>query len=368
MVINCELCHAALEVPDSLADGQPVRCPYCHCRFVYASRGREGTEDGEAAGQSSTAQTSIDGSAELWATVLPFCRHVLSSWVSAWKSMFDFGGRMPRREYLEFIVFQLLGMALLFHFIGKNSVVRDNLVSALLPPVRWIMLFTLISATVRRLHDMNRSGKWLLLLLIPIAFDPVRNWLPWIAFGVVVGVGLIRTRDEGNTYLPLQSIRWPQAALILILALGVLMTLFQGSLIERVGTVRECDETEQYCKLKEWYNYQLDYNGLRETRFTDQDGTATLFLRDDGGESVVIQYMYGYGGMIGCSRSLRGGFAEDLIKVRLFIENYEKYEARLLIENYEKNEKRKTEKRYRESLDRVLKSGGVLSRRRSISE
>ncbi len=241
MIINCESCHAALEVPDSLADGQPVRCPYCQCRFIYVSRGRKETEGGDETRQSSAEQTPIDGSAELWTFVLRCCRHILNSWVSAWKSMFDFGGRMPRREYLEFIVFQLLGMVLLFHFIGKNSVVRDNLVSALLPPVRWIMLFTLISATVRRLHDMNRSGKWLLLLLIPIAFDPVRNWLPWIAFGVVVGVGLIRTRGEGNTYSPLQSNRWPLVALILILALGALIQFLTSMVNESVRSERKCD-------------------------------------------------------------------------------------------------------------------------------
>lgn len=241
MIIKCESCNAELEVPDSLADGQPVRCPYCHCRFIYASRGREETggssEDdrgSEGSRQSLAEQTPVDGSAELWAFVSRFGRHILSSWVSAWKSMFDFGGRMARREYLEFIVLQLPGMALLFRFIGENSVL-------LLPVVRWIMLFTLISATVRRLHDMNRSGKWLLILIIPIAFAPVRNWLPWIAFGVVVGVGLIRTRGEGNTYSPLQSNRWPLVALILILALGALIQFLTSMVIESVRSERKCD-------------------------------------------------------------------------------------------------------------------------------
>ena len=236
MVINCESCHAELEVPDSLADGQPVRCPYCHCRFVYASHGREengGSSEGdrgsEDAKKSSVEQTPVDGSAELWASVLPFCRHVLSSWILAWKSMFDFGGRMARRVYLEFIVFQLLGMALLFHFLGKNSVVRDNLVrdnlvSALLASVLWIMLFTLISATVRRLHDMNRSGMWLLCLLalIPIVFavGTVKFW--FLCLTLLVVIGLIRARDESNAYLPLRSIRRPLVVLILILSIRIL--------------------------------------------------------------------------------------------------------------------------------------------------
>lgn len=337
MIIKCESCNAELEVPDSLADGQPVRCPYCHCRFIYASRGREETggssEDdrgSEGSRQSLAEQTPVDGSAELWAFVSRFGRHILSSWVSAWKSMFDFGGRMARREYLEFIVLQLPGMALLFRFIGENSVL-------LLPVVRWIMLFTLISATVRRLHDMNRSGKWLLILIIPIAFAPVRNWLPWIAFGVVVGVGLIRTRGEGNTYSPLQSNRWPLVALILILALGALIQFLTSMVIESVRSERKCDAQmtdvknvirQQYENTKEWYNQQLDYNGLREILFTNPDGMATLVFQSDDGQSVHITYMYGCGGMIEYSRSLQKGFAQDLIKARMFIENYEKNEKR----------------------------------------
>ena len=229
MIIKCESCNAELEVPDSLADGQPVRCPYCHCRFIYAAHGHKETECGEGTRQSSAEQPPIDGSTELWATVLPFGRHILNSWVSAWKSMFDFGGRMARREYLEFIVFQLLGMAPLFHFLGKNSVVRDNLVSdnlvsALLASVLWIMLFTLISATVRRLHDMNRSGMWLLclLVLIPIGFaaGTVRFW--FLCLTLLVVIGLIRARDEGNAYLPLRSIRWPLVVLMLILSIRIL--------------------------------------------------------------------------------------------------------------------------------------------------
>ena len=56
MVINCESCHAELEVPDSLADGQPVRCPYCHCRFVYTPRGHEENGEGEDAKKSSAEQ------------------------------------------------------------------------------------------------------------------------------------------------------------------------------------------------------------------------------------------------------------------------------------------------------------------------
>lgn len=136
---------------------------------------------------------------------------------------------MARREYLEFIVFQLLGMALLFHFLGKNSVVRDNLVSdnlvsALLASVLWIMLFTLISATVRRLHDMNRSGMWLLCLLalIPIGFavGTVKFW--FLCLALLVVIGLIRARDEGNAHLPFRSIRWPLVVLMLILSIRIL--------------------------------------------------------------------------------------------------------------------------------------------------
>lgn len=55
---------------------------------------------------------------------------------------------------------------------------------------------------------------------------------------------------------------------------------------------------------------------------------ATLVFQSDGGQSVHITYMYGCGGMIEYSRSLQKGFAQDLIKARMFIENYEKNEKR----------------------------------------
>lgn len=336
MVINCESCHAALEVPDSLADGQPVRCPYCHCRFIYASRVSEKTGEGEDAKQSSARQTPVDGSAELWAAVLPFCRHVLSSWVSAWKSMFDFGGRMARREYLEFAVFHFLAMTLFRYSVGGNFGAIGNSVSGLMFFFFWIMLFTLISATVRRLHDMNRSGLWLLILIpIGLSLGTVKFW--FLCLALLVVIGLLRTRDKGNAYSPLKSILGPLVALVLIPSLT-------SRVIERVLLpVKKCDvkmtkETkttdvtdarrQQYANTKEWYNYQLDYNGLREILFTDDRiSAATLVFQGDGGQSVHISYMYGCD-VIQYSRSLQKGFARDLIKARMFIENYEKNEKR----------------------------------------
>ena len=36
MIINCELCGQEIEVPDGLADGQHVRCPYCEGKFLFS--------------------------------------------------------------------------------------------------------------------------------------------------------------------------------------------------------------------------------------------------------------------------------------------------------------------------------------------
>lgn len=54
----------------------------------------EETRDGEDTKQSSTEQKPVDGSAELCATVLPFCRHIVNFWALVWKSMFSFVGKI----------------------------------------------------------------------------------------------------------------------------------------------------------------------------------------------------------------------------------------------------------------------------------
>jgi uncharacterized membrane protein YhaH (DUF805 family) len=81
----------------------------------------------------------------------------------AWKKYAAFGGRSGRQEYLYFVLFNMLAYILLSIVagaIGKVGAILLGLyaVAAFLPG--W-------AAAVRRLHDTNRSGWWLLISPIP---------------------------------------------------------------------------------------------------------------------------------------------------------------------------------------------------------
>lgn len=315
MVINCESCNAELEVPDSLADGQPVRCPYCHCRFIYAPRGCEETSGGEDAGQSSAEQTPVDGSAELWAFVFRLGRHVLSSWVSAWKSMFDFGGRMPRRDYLEFVVFQFFMVEVVCFLLGKCGIffLEHNLDFFFYSTffVDWIMLFPLVSAAFRRFHDANRSGRLLLLfspfllradsMPVGLAYWSYKvvwgfSWhdLLWIAFFVVIGMQ--RTRSIDNAYLPLQSIRWP------LVAFACMMLIPASKVIERMRSTEEAEkqiavEKEKAARQIAEYLRNIPYTTLAWTMIDN----GVYIVNTDGPADAQIMLVYSMGRLVDCN-------------------------------------------------------------------
>ncbi|MEM1161644.1 MAG: DUF805 domain-containing protein [Pseudomonadota bacterium] len=88
--------------------------------------------------------------------------------MEAVKSVFaryvDFQGRSPRSEYWWFVLFYILVAIVL------------SLLSAVVPLLGILLLvFYLaiiipsISVAIRRLHDLDKSGWWLLLSFVPIA-------------------------------------------------------------------------------------------------------------------------------------------------------------------------------------------------------
>jgi uncharacterized membrane protein YhaH (DUF805 family) len=85
------------------------------------------------------------------------------------KKYADFSGRAPRAEYwwfvLAVIVFEIIAM-IIDSLIGTGGVVGTY---------GWVwLLFVLavfipsISVAVRRLHDIDRSGWWILIAFVPI--------------------------------------------------------------------------------------------------------------------------------------------------------------------------------------------------------
>jgi uncharacterized membrane protein YhaH (DUF805 family) len=89
--------------------------------------------------------------------------------MAALKKYADFSGRARRSEYWYFVLFYVLiyiFLAFMDGMVGSFSAgTQIGLFSGLFA---LIMLIPSISVGVRRLHDTDRSGWWLLLSLIPI--------------------------------------------------------------------------------------------------------------------------------------------------------------------------------------------------------
>ncbi|HEX5838009.1 MAG TPA: DUF805 domain-containing protein [Anaerolineales bacterium] len=89
-------------------------------------------------------------------------------WLIAMKKYVDFSGRARRMEYWMFFLFNLI--------FGFGALALDMLLGSVSEgSMFWLFygLFSLaimipsLSVTVRRLHDVGKSGWWILISLIP---------------------------------------------------------------------------------------------------------------------------------------------------------------------------------------------------------
>jgi uncharacterized membrane protein YhaH (DUF805 family) len=97
------------------------------------------------------------------------------------KKYVDFSGRARRAEYWMFVLISTLisiGLSIVDSILGSGGILEGIYGLAVLLPG--------IAVAVRRLHDTNRSGWWLLIGLIPI--------LGWIALLIF----LIQDSDPGD--------------------------------------------------------------------------------------------------------------------------------------------------------------------------
>ncbi len=111
---------------------------------------------------------------------------------------FDFRGRASRSEFWFFMLFFLLAYLVVWlidHFLLEPTLDLRTLPGARLLPsgyidprvgilvlaYRPIMAIPTASVTVRRLHDVGKSGWWGVLWVLPV---PILGWfwlLPWLA-------------------------------------------------------------------------------------------------------------------------------------------------------------------------------------------
>src|SRR5262245_24601527 len=94
----------------------------------------------------------------------------MSWYFAALRKYLDFGGRARRTEYWMFTLFNVLiscALALIDRFKGNlNAQAGIGLLSGV---YSLAMLLPALAVSVRRLHDTDRSGWWILFGLIPCA-------------------------------------------------------------------------------------------------------------------------------------------------------------------------------------------------------
>ena len=99
-------------------------------------------------------------------------------YINAWKNYAVFNGRATRPEFWYFVLIHavvILILGIIDYLIGRQYIFASlYYVAAILP---------YLAVAVRRLHDINRSGWWLLLMM-PI---PIVGWIVLLIFLVSRG-------------------------------------------------------------------------------------------------------------------------------------------------------------------------------------
>lgn len=98
----------------------------------------------------------------------------MNYYTGVWKKYMQFSGRARRAEYWYFTLFNIIVMILLAipYSIGTGMVSNGNGAGWLLSLPYYVYALAVIipslAVTVRRLHDINKSGWWILIGLVPI--------------------------------------------------------------------------------------------------------------------------------------------------------------------------------------------------------
>ena len=95
------------------------------------------------------------------------------------RRMFDFRGRARRTEYWLFVLLQLAVFVAAF-VAGSNVLPKDDKFESLLGlPLLHVAVFGLpmLALQVRRLHDSDKSGWWVLVSLVPYIG---LGWILWL--------------------------------------------------------------------------------------------------------------------------------------------------------------------------------------------
>src|SRR5512145_1641132 len=92
----------------------------------------------------------------------------MSWWLTAMKKYVDFSGRARRKEYWMFVLFNLIFGLVAFTLDFMLGMANDGEGVGLFYALFSLgILLPTLSVTVRRLHDIGKSGWWFFIGLIP---------------------------------------------------------------------------------------------------------------------------------------------------------------------------------------------------------
>jgi uncharacterized membrane protein YhaH (DUF805 family) len=104
-----------------------------------------------------------------------------------WRKLVDFHGRASRREYWLFVMQLFVATfacwILIFILFGQVPLRgRAGVASVMLILLGLFLLFASTSAAIRRMHDQDRSGWFVLLFFLPLI-----GWLIWAVLMLLPG-------------------------------------------------------------------------------------------------------------------------------------------------------------------------------------
>lgn len=188
---TCLRCRNRFYVQD-WPDGRSMHCPYCSSRIFSADQMCK-IEDGRGIGNSMMECDCPECGHDFCIPHLPaghimFCPHCGSklnwkcegrqnetagvngqspipkanNYCTLWMKCLTFSGRTSRGGYWMFFITNLIIAVLA---LGLAQLTDFGVY--LFYFYKWVMLLPLAAANVRRLHDLNISGWWILLIVIP---------------------------------------------------------------------------------------------------------------------------------------------------------------------------------------------------------
>ncbi len=89
------------------------------------------------------------------------------------KNYCTFSGRSERKEVYSFLLFYILILGIIY---VSSRFVSMELAIQILGGIHVYLLCPAISLTVRRLHDINKSAWWTVLLLLPVGNLIILYW------------------------------------------------------------------------------------------------------------------------------------------------------------------------------------------------